>query len=867
MKQLLVEGKSDAMGKFFLSYNAADAGWSDWIQEELEAWGHEVRNHRYDVKSGEDFEVWIEKQLAWADYTVAIYSKDYLNAKWTMDEFNRSKRKAIVTDRPCLLIARVQNCEVQEEHTTINRVDLCGCFEAEARSRLHDYIARTDSPPLLNPTPKQANAEPFPGKLPNNLSISPSSRFPNGIFGRNDIIAKISDSFKPETGRRPIVVLRGIPGSGKTTIAAAYARMHMDNFRLCWWVRAADEALAATDLIELAARLQWIQADEKQQASARDVVARLEMEGRGLLLIYDNAISEEAIRELLPKSGHAHILITSNSSNWSYHEQAVHSWPVELGGDFLVRRIPVDDPVPDSERAKAEEIAREVEGLPLALEMAGAYCALRHMLPTTYIKLFAETFDRVFNSSAPSPREYHEHRPAATSYVIAMEYAREQNPAARDLLMQLAELAPEWIPLCIFEEGRDVVSEPLKDLLKPATSVFDAVLVLTQCGLLTRHSPGDAFEPNSEDVVRMHRFVRRVVPALLMPAEKEEIRASLIRAIEAAYPRADWVHDRAWDRARLLNPHVDHVLKSTLKPPAGSESQAADLMHRMALFLGQTLDDLKKAVKLVDRALQLHRGSKPQDKRKIAEVLGTRALLASTLDSKDVSGEAVRLATEAVSLLESEFGKDHPIVAMSLVTLASVRRNMLASISPYEVPDPSLLVMAAADCERALAILGDVETMDRAHALSVYGRVLSRGKRLSEARLAVSDALIIYERICEKVHPAQARNAVDMAEIMIREEAFDYAKLMLDKARSIYAQDPDLKHGLVLCDGMEAWLEKAQGHLPEALVLLTRAHNLALKVHGPGHVWTTAIERQIATLDNPNAVNATDAGPSDDKGG
>jgi hypothetical protein len=50
-----------------------------------------------------------------------------------------------------------------------------------------------------------------------------------------------------------------------------------------------------------------------------------------------------------------------------------------------------------------------------------------------------------------------------------------------------------------------------------------------------------------------------------------------------------------------------------------------------------------------------------------------------------------------------------------------------------------------------------------------------------------------------------------MAEIMIREGAYEDARIMLDKARHIYAQDEDLQYGIVLCDSMEGWLEKARG--------------------------------------------------------
>src|SRR5437667_10480049 len=46
------------------------------------------------------------------------------------------------------------------------------------------------------------------------------------------------------------------------------------------------------------------------------VIERLRHEGDGILLIYDNALSVDAIRPFLPRGGAAKVIVTSNARAW-----------------------------------------------------------------------------------------------------------------------------------------------------------------------------------------------------------------------------------------------------------------------------------------------------------------------------------------------------------------------------------------------------------------------------------------------------------------------------------------------------------------------------------------------------------------------
>ena len=102
-------------------------------------------------------------------------------------------------------------------------------------------------------------------------------------MGRDDALSSIGEKLKG----RAVVVVRGLRGAGKTTLAAAYAEKHRGDYRTTWWIRAQTEPTLRADLVALGVRLGWVAADEKEEPAVAAVTERLRHEGDGVLLIYD----------------------------------------------------------------------------------------------------------------------------------------------------------------------------------------------------------------------------------------------------------------------------------------------------------------------------------------------------------------------------------------------------------------------------------------------------------------------------------------------------------------------------------------------------------------------------------------------------
>src|SRR5215467_14497844 len=140
----------------------------------------------------------------------------------------------------------------------------------------------------------------------------------------------------------------------------------------------------------------------------------------------------------MPPAGNGRVLITSQSAVWP-RGQAVEV-PVldtQVAAMFLVDRA--GDP--DSQAAAA--LAKELGGLPLALEQAASYIQATGATLAGYLRLFQKRrADLLARGETPG----HSVDVAAT-LGLALSRLEAQAPAAAGLLRLLACLAPEPVPL------------------------------------------------------------------------------------------------------------------------------------------------------------------------------------------------------------------------------------------------------------------------------------------------------------------------------------------------------------------------------------------------------------------------------------
>ncbi len=178
------------------------------------------------------------------------------------------------------------------------------------------------------------------------------------------------------------VALIGLAGIGKTQLALEYAHCsYPDVYRAVFWVDAADSTMLLASYDNIARKLGLLEQDERDQdLRIRAVKGWLE-DHTNWLLIMDNADDLSLARSFFPSAHDGHILLTTRTQivGKVARKIEVEKMEPEEGQLFLLRRsdtskvkATLNDFATDTREA-ALRIAELLDGLPLALDQAGAY--------------------------------------------------------------------------------------------------------------------------------------------------------------------------------------------------------------------------------------------------------------------------------------------------------------------------------------------------------------------------------------------------------------------------------------------------------------------------------------------------------------
>ena len=400
---------------------------------------------------------------------------------------------------------------------------------------------------------------------------------PAALAGREELLASLHELLTQDTSPR-FVVLSGLGGVGKTSLAAEYAHRHLAEIAVAWQVRSEDQAVLAQDMAELAAQTGGRElADPRDPvASAHAVLAAFPSEW---LLIFDNAVDEVSIRRFLPPAGPGRVVVTSQNQHWPGRQVLeVPVLDLDVAAQFLANRAA------DQDRAAGATLAAELGRLPLALEQAAAYIRATGSTLAAYLGLFR---DRRADLLARGQASGH---PASVAVTLGLALSRleDDSPAAAGLLRLLANLAPEPVPLDLLLSGQKVrqrlghgVHAVLRQLLGDELARQDAVAALRRYSLVTLTGDG---------MVLVHRLVQAVTLAQL-PGDVIAAWRSAAAALAGAAIPADVDQPAAWPTCAALLPHAQAVLGLTsygiwqiakYLGASGSHPAARDMFRQIA---------------------------------------------------------------------------------------------------------------------------------------------------------------------------------------------------------------------------------------------------------------------------------------------
>jgi hypothetical protein len=464
---------------------------------------------------------------------------------------------------------------------------------------------------------------------------------PTFLAGREPLLAELDARLAGGQGPQ-LVVLCGLGGTGKTSIAVEYAHRHLAEMWVCWQFAAEDPGILAAEFGVLAAQL-----GAREAADPRDSVTLVHTllaraEARWLV-VFDNVSDRASVERFVPPAGPGRVLITTQNQHWPPGQALdVPVLDPEAAADFLVNRTGNPD------RAAARELAAEMGALPLALEQAAAYIQATGTTLARYLPLFR---DRQADLLTRGEAAGHPADVAAT-LGLALYWLADEAPAAAGLMRLLAFLAPEPVPLALLLASRKAAGRlgpkaaaEVLSLLGDPIEAGDAIAALRRYSLIT---------PVGDGLVLVHRLVQAVSrQSADEPAQWERAAAALVEEAVPADPKLP----AAWPAYALLLPHARAVLDLT-----------SDSMWKIAQYLGYSggYPAARDLFRLIADARAQNDSYGPEHPDTLA---ARRELAHWTGAAGDAAGARDQLAA-LLPLHERVLGPEHPDTLTTRASLA-----------------------------------------------------------------------------------------------------------------------------------------------------------------------------------------------------
>ncbi len=537
--------------------------------------------------------------------------------------------------------------------------------------------------------------------------------------------------------------LQGMPGVGKTQLALKYAERHRQDYAAGLWVSAASRESLMSGFAALAEMLNLPEQNEADQDKIVAAVRRwLNTTDQAWLLILDNADELDLLHDFLP-SGRGHCLLTTRAQGVRAlaTPEKVEKMEPAAGALLLLRRagrLRLEQPLSKAmseDQKQATALSEELDGLPLALDQAGAYVEETDVSLAEYRDLYRQRGQKL---RAQRGQLDLKHPSVTVTFTLAFENVAERNPAAVELLRACAFLHPDAIPEELLIEGALEWGEPLATVLADPLARAELFATLNRFSLLARNL--------DDKTLTLHRVVQAVLRDELDEDSQRCWAERAVRAVNRGFP--DPEEFSVWPQCERLLPQ-SQAAATWIEHWDFAFAEGGCLLKDAAYYLkgrGRYAD----AEPLQQHALAISERVLGPDHPAVATYLNNLAWL------YHVQGrwaETEPLYRRALALRERALGPDHPDVAQSLNNLARLYHIQ----GRYAEVEPLL--------QRAIAIWERTDYLDVATGLDNLANLYRKQGRWAEAEPLYQRALAISERDFGPDHPNVATPLNNLANL------------------------------------------------------------------------------------------------------
>ncbi len=768
-----------------------------------------------------------------------------LSACWHMQLTNEDVFRALVKH-----LGKRERYQHAEEcyHTLCKTLEQEGRDPQEqTRSVMKSMRARKPSVPTLlleeHASLRSVATQPEERTLPDESASESSTTWlwhvpylRNPFFtGREEMLAHLYETFHAGTGTIAVTqqALCGLGGIGKTQLALEYVYRYCRHYQAIFWIKADTRENLLAELLTLAGVLHLPEQSAQETAITLAAVKHWFQSHQDWLLVVDNADDLALVRAFLPTGAQGHILLTTRAQATGGLALSIQldEMSQDVGALFLLRRAGLASPranideLATADYQLAQELVRELGGLPLALDQAGAYIEETGSSLQEYLDAYKAHRLSLLRRRGGLATDHPE--PVATTWQLAFASIERTHPLAADILRLCAFLDPDAIPeellVCAAPHRRSVPAEFDKYELN------EAISVLLRYSLVRRNREAHA--------LTLHRLVQAIIQETMEQPQQRDWTRIAICVLSKTFPAEISVDN--WKQCQRLLPHAQ-LLISHDDWHGSAEVEMSTLCNQVGYYLREQAL-YREAEKCY------HKGYALREKL-FGPVHGETAQICYNLarlyfDTGQYK-ESIQWHQRALGIYEHALPSDELALARSLNSLAFT--YYIQGIAPQETEQ--LFLRALPLYERAIGLEHPITS----HCLSNLALFYASHSRFAEAEQLLRRVQYIREVHLPSLHLDTARSLQNLAWLFIHQgksENYNEAQTLLERSLTIRINLLGKEHPQVAISLHNlALLYEARGQYREAEQLYQQVLVIRRKSLGSDNAKVILAESHYANL-------------------